>query len=249
MRRSPTLGVCVAAALLMHIWVVARPWSWSQPSGASAHARPIPAQTPGRLSLRLLQQPTGGYAAHGAVTQSASSRTAEQPQQQSEPIQFAMASHSSNMDSQATDGALSDGLAGAVNETSAHAVESYRPLAALDEAPRLLADSPISIAYPDATLPSGSAQTTVALWINAGGTVDEVRPLADTLPPRFSQAVRQAFQQLRFEAGRLNGTASPAELCLQVYFREGEPTQWEWLVGPAEQQSVDKRCAELASAR
>lgn len=103
----------------------------------------------------------------------------------------------------------------------------YRPAETLREPPRLPEGAAPVLNHPDEALPDGRAELRVALMISRAGQVDEVRVPPDRLPPRFVQAVVQAFLGQRFMPGRLDADEVAARLCLAVRFQEGERPRWD----------------------
>ena len=117
---------------------------------------------------------------------------------------------------------------------------------AVDEQPQPL-ESGLEIVHPDAPLPGGRAEDRIALLIDAGGQVAQMRieGTAD-LPEIFISALNRALLgQTLFRPALLQGQAARSTLCLRVIFQEGQQPGWELL---AEQPTADGRCT-VDSAR
>jgi len=111
---------------------------------------------------------------------------------------------------------------------------------AVDEQPQPL-ESGLEIVHPDAPLPGGRAEERIALLIDAGGQVAQMRieGTAD-LPEIFISALNRALLgQTLFRPALLQGQAARSTLCLRVVFQEGQQPGWELL---AEQPAADGRC-------
>jgi TonB family protein len=60
----------------------------------------------------------------------------------------------------------------------------------------------------------------IRLWIDAAGKPDRVGLLASELPSAFADAVLDAFRDMHFVPGKINGVAVPAWVDIEVEYRD-----------------------------
>jgi TonB family protein len=60
----------------------------------------------------------------------------------------------------------------------------------------------------------------IRLWIDAAGKPDHVSLLESELPSAFADAVLDAFRNMHFIPGKINGTAVPAWVDIEVEYRD-----------------------------